>query len=274
MAALTTTKTIPTAPSGCTTSSPMAISRPVKLTRAQYATLRQTTFEALRRCISLPESAGGRSHCGSLDGQTILRYGREAAPASRSAPPASAKAQPTNAISGLKCIASSPPASLNSFLANRLKQQLGSAGSTEYSETWREKITPAGLRYWAHTASGRRTSGNASTGWATPCSNQANSTPENFLRRKRESVARTGRSMGIVLSDLNMQVQAYCAEWPSPKANNSTGAGQHGTGGANLQSAVQTVARGALNPAFSLWLQGFPSAWLMCAPLKLKRGRK
>ena len=38
--------------------------------------------------------------------------------------------------------------------------------------------------------------------WPTALAQHANGTPENFLRRKVESVARTGRSMGIVLSDL------------------------------------------------------------------------
>ena len=47
--------------------------------------------------------------------------------------------------------------------------------------------------------------------WATPAAQQSNGTPEDFLRRKREAVAR-GSSMGICLSDLQMQVM----DWSTP----------------------------------------------------------
>lgn len=96
-------------------------------------------------------------------------------------------------------------------------------------------------------------------GWATPCASQANSTPENFLRRKRESVERTGRSMGICLSDLNMQVQA----WTSGQTSTS--------------SPAPTEKRGGLNAAFSAWLMGFPPEWCQAAIRafrKLKPQRK
>jgi hypothetical protein len=54
-------------------------------------------------------------------------------------------------------------------------------------------------------------------GWATPVGQQANGTPERFLERKRESMARGSQSMGVSLSDLNMQAQAW-AGWPTPTA--------------------------------------------------------
>lgn len=66
--------------------------------------------------------------------------------------------------------------------------------------------------------------------WCTPVAQPANGTPEDFLRRKRESVAR-GNSMGICISDLNMQVQ-------------------------------QAEGKGSLNPAWVSQLQGFPDGWL------------
>jgi len=58
------------------------------------------------------------------------------------------------------------------------------------------------------------------TGWPTSVAQQANGTPEAFLRRKRESVAR-GNSMGICLSDLNMVAQMV--GWPTPKEQNARG---------------------------------------------------
>lgn len=52
-------------------------------------------------------------------------------------------------------------------------------------------------------------------GWGTPLANHANGTPEAFLERKRKSMARGSQSMGVCLSDLNMQAQAW-AGWPTP----------------------------------------------------------
>jgi hypothetical protein len=62
-------------------------------------------------------------------------------------------------------------------------------------------------------------------GWATPLAEQANGTPEAFLQRKRDSMARGSQSMGISLSDLNMQAQAW-AGWPTPQAFDSSNNGQ------------------------------------------------
>lgn len=45
---------------------------------------------------------------------------------------------------------------------------------------------------------------------------------------------------------------------PTPHANASTGPGEHGTGGANLQ----TVTRGKLSAAWVSRMMGFPDGWL------------
>lgn len=90
--------------------------------------------------------------------------------------------------------------------------------------------------------------------WGTPLAQQANGEPEQFLQRKRDSVAR-GNSMGISLSDLNMQVKAA-----------------HGSG--RTGSSATTEKPGALNPAFVCWLMGFPAAWDVCAPTATPSSRK
>jgi len=125
--------------------------------------------------------------------------------------------------------------------------------------------------------------------WGTPLAQQANGEPEQFLQRRRDSIAR-GNSMGVSLSDLNMQVKAATALacWPTPTAlspNAARGTGQcphkwkAGGHQVNLMDAV-TVHRGteldgspdgtekpgALNPAFVCWLMGFPVEWLFAAP--------
>jgi len=101
---------------------------------------------------------------------------------------------------------------------------------------WKQRITPAGRLIYALRASARRTSGKGCTGWPTPVAEQANGTPEAFLRRKRESVAR-GNSMGICLSDLNMVAQAALAGWPTPNVPNGGRQPAEGTISSTGQSA-------------------------------------
>lgn len=81
------------------------------------------------------------------------------------------------------------------------------------------------------------------TGWPTPVAQMANGEPEEFLRRKRESVERTGNSMGIVLSDLNMVVKHNLTGWPTPNLNERgkemDKSNRPKAGGIDLQSTAQ-----------------------------------
>ena len=175
--------------------------------------LRQMTFDDLPGAISLQELADGITLSGSPDGQQIGQSGRGVARANRTRLPGNKKATRTNVTSGPSSSGSSASVDLTRSLVNRLKERFATGGSMEYRQTWKEKVTPLGIVYWAHTASGHPTSDSGCTGWPTPVAQHANGTPEDFLRRKRESVER-GNSMGITLSDLNMVAQL--AGWPTP----------------------------------------------------------
>jgi len=95
------------------------------------------------------------------------------------------------------------------------------------------------------------------SGWATPVVQQANGTPEAFLRRKKESMERGSQPMGLCLSDLNMQVQAYL---PGPAR--LTACGRVLTG-----CSAGMPSGGRLSPLHSLWLMLGPLAlrWLKAA---------
>lgn len=101
-------------------------------------------------------------------------------------------------------------------------------------------------------------------GWGTPLTNHANGAPEAFLERKRRSMARGSQSMGVCLSDLNMQVQAWL---PGPAR--FTASGELLTG-----SSAGMESGGQLAPAHSRWLMGYPLAWDLCAPTESKRSRR
>ena len=74
--------------------------------------------------------------------------------------------------------------------------------------------------------------------------------------------------------------------WNSPRATDGSNGGPNQSGGALSNDAAgsatppgqtqsgspsETGSKGVLNPALPLWLQGFPSDWLMVAPVKMSR---
>jgi len=206
----------------------------------------QTTSKDTANVISSPGSADGPWLFDMQDGPTTDQCGPEAAPASPSRRQGKARGQRTSGTCGRSSPASSASVALQASMENRLRQLLDTAGSMEYSQTWRQKVTPAGRLYLAHTASARRTSGSGSTvtaGYPSPVAQMANGEPEDFLRRKMESVAR-GNSMGICLSDLNMV--AKLAGYPTPNVNergleSRESKDTRNSGGIDLQS-VATLA--------------------------------
>lgn len=93
-------------------------------------------------------------------------------------------------ICGRSGFGSSRSADLQQCLESRLKQRFGTGGSILFKETWRERVTPSGRVYWAHTASGHRTSGRDCTSVPTPNTMDTIDRPQG-LRPSRIATNRT-----------------------------------------------------------------------------------
>jgi len=113
-------------------------------------------------------SEDGALPCAKPDGATAAPSGPEAARVSRFRAQDADKAMPTNDTSGPLFSASSPSASLQRSLENRLRARMGVNGSQEYALIWKHWDMPAGLPICALRASARRTSGKDFIGWPTP----------------------------------------------------------------------------------------------------------
>jgi len=105
--------------------------------------------------------------CDLPDGMTIAKFGRALVRANLSARQAKALGLLTSGTCGPLSTTSSPSASLNESLANRLRARTDLLGSTLYNLTWKQRAMPSGRSIYALRASARRTSDNERTGWPT-----------------------------------------------------------------------------------------------------------
>ena len=215
----------------------------------------QVSLPGFAECISLEESAAGNTPCASPDGQPSEKSGPARVRVSRTRWPAKEKAMPTRETSGPKCSGSSESAALNAWLGSKLRALLDTVGSMEYRQTWKEKVTPSGRLYWAHTASARRIddSGCGGAHWPSPTSLsfQESHRPGN-CRSMNETMAlvawpsaaavnwRDGRSNQHDKNSRPLQEVAQLTAWYSPKATDGTKGGPNQTGETLVQAAMLT----------------------------------
>lgn len=241
----------------------------------QLRIFNQESLQDTHNAISSQESADGQSLYNSQDGQMMKEYGQAPARVSLTQLPDDKKLRQMKDICGQNGSGSLESVNLQQSLESKLKTLLPTGGLTMFIKGWKQKATPSG-RLYCQLVPSARPPGEIDYGlWATPLSQQANGTPEAFLERKRKSVSK-GNSMGITLSDLNMQVQAYCL-WATPAARDYKDTGNLETSAIRQDGKLRndTVPRQAgmiqpgqsaptgskgsyqLNPLFSLWLMGF-----------------
>ncbi len=242
-----------------------------------------TTLKNSPVLVSSQESGGGITPFNLPVGPPTALSGTVPVRASRSRSQAKAKAMKTTATSGLPSSTSSASAALTQYLVSRLKARSATDGSMEYAQTWKEKTTPAGTPRWAHTASGRRTSGSDCIGWPTPAANEfeGGSAEKMWDRREREKAkGRNGNGFGMTIGML-------CTGWPTASARDwkdtagmsTTGVNPDGSERTRLDqlprvaqlaigstpsgfpAGTESTAGFQLNPRFSLWLMGFPTNW-------------
>jgi len=117
------------------------------------------------------ESRHGATPSVSQDGMTTDQRGPEAARASLSPRQASEKGLLTSGTCGRPGSISSSSADLQLSLESRLRADLQKTGSTLFTLTWKQLVTPSGRSYSLLRASAPRTSEAAYSSWPTPIVN-------------------------------------------------------------------------------------------------------
>jgi len=199
-----------------------------------------------RSAISSLASGDGPTPSGSPDGQLSL-FGPGAAHASPTVSPDDKPEMQTPGICGHSSGDSSPHENLQSLLVSRLRKNLAGRGSPLFALTWRSWDMPSGAPLSALLASAHRNPDSARSSWPTPLAHEAR------LGFQDRSTGKKGTQESLS----TVAVLNYAPE-SDPRIQSVLGSRPSGY-------RVASVNLAQLDPAFTLWLMGYPAVWARCA---------
>jgi hypothetical protein len=162
---------------------------------------------------------------------------------------------------------SSMSVDLASSLASRLRARTASAGSTLYTLTWKQRVTPSGRSISALRASAPRTSGKDSSsqqsGWVTPTTRDWKDSGADIVQRpdgsgRFDQLPRQANLAGWTTPTANQQstqyqqggscteVQAILAGWPTTTTMDAVGSRRHGYMNDGMERAAKSRRRETL----------------------------
>jgi hypothetical protein len=178
------------------------------------------SFWDTSNAISSQGLADGPMPLNSQDGPKINQFGPDHVLASLSAKQAKDLRLLTSGTYGRPSTTLSHSAALQSSLENKLQARLSMLGSTLYTLTWKDWVTPSGVYRSRLRASVRRISAIERTGqqvgWTTPTTRDHKDTPGMVAQRDgRDRVDQLPR-------------QAYLCGWPTPVVRDYRNSGGDG----------------------------------------------
>lgn len=188
----------------------MATSRKDKSTAAPSSSSPQQMSLGLGSATSLLESADGHTRSGSPASPMTPTSGPGPAPAKGSRTRARGAGFSTLDIFGQHGSHSSRSVALQSSLESRLRARLACSGSTLFTTTWNDAVTPSGRRICALRASAPRTLDSACGSWPTPLVNDSKGSDYSYSSGDHSRPV------------LKLSGVAKTAVWPTPLASDGS----------------------------------------------------